>query len=94
MSDPNTDPTAPIPWYQSRILVGILTAVCTQVLARVQAKFHVDLSVFGINANDLASWVLDAVSAIAIAVAAHARVTKPIPPVTFSKPPQAPPPAK
>lgn len=81
----NTPPAA-IPWYRSTVLVGILTAVCTQVIARVQAKYHVDLAVFGINANDLAGWVLDGISAAAVAWAAHGRVTQKASPQVTLKP--------
>lgn len=78
---------APIPWYKSPVLVGIATAAAAQLIARVQSKFHVDLAIYGINANDLANWALDTVSGVAIAVATRSRLTSTVAPVTFRKPP-------
>lgn len=85
-------PPAPIPWYKSPVLVGILTAVSAQIIARVQSYWHINLAVFGIDASDLANWILDAVSAAAVAWAARSRIKSTAAPVTFKKPP-APPPA-
>ncbi len=90
MTDDNTQPqppaAAPIPFWKSPVLVGIATAAAAQVIARVQSKFHVDLSVYGVNANDLANYALDLVSGLAVTWAAHARATSTIAPVTFMKP--------
>lgn len=80
-----------IPWYRSKILVGVLTAIAAQVLSRVQAKYHVDASVYGINANDLATWALDAISALGAGLAVHGRATqKAAPAITLTKPPAPP----
>lgn len=72
-----------IPWYKSRILQGILTVAVTQLIGRVQAQYHVDLSVMGISVTDIVSWLMDMISAGALAWAAHARIalSVPIPPV-------------
>ncbi len=80
----DTTPQAPaaLPWYRSAVLQGILTVIVTQLIGRVQAKYHVDLSVFGLNVNDIVSWAMDALSAAALAYAAHARVAKPLPAIT------------
>lgn len=87
---PVPQPATPIVWYKSPVLVGLLTAASAQVISRVQSKYHVDLAVFGINATDLANWVLDAVSAAAVGWAARSRIKSTAAPVTFTKPPDPP----
>lgn len=72
----SSSPPAAMPWYRSQILQGILTAIIAQLLARLTAKYHIDFSALGITANGAAQWVLDAVSAGAIAYAAHGRITQ------------------
>lgn len=80
------DPSAAIPWYRSAVLKGILVLICTQILDRVQKKYQLNLSVFGLDANDLADWILEyVVTPAAGAYIVHARVTKPSPPVTLTK---------
>lgn len=86
MNTPDPTQQQPIPFYRSAVLRGLLAAVFSQVLARVAAQYHINFALFGVDANSLASWTLDAISGIAIYYAAHARVTKPLPPVTFTKP--------
>lgn len=70
-----------IPWYKSRILQGLLTIVVSQIVARVQAQFHVDF--MGISVTDIVNWLMDAITAGAVYWATHARVVPavPIPPV-------------
>lgn len=87
--DTNTEqPQAPaaMPWYRSKIIVAILTAVATQILARVKAKYHIDLTVFGVTADELVEGALDAITALAVTYATHARVTqKAAPQITLTK---------
>lgn len=75
-----TDPVA-VPFYKSRILQGILTIVITQLVARIQSRYHVDF--MGISVTDIVNWVMDALSTAGAYWAAHARVASdvPIPPV-------------
>jgi hypothetical protein len=79
-----TSPAA-IPWYRSRILQGLLIAALVQGLGILKRQYHIDLSIYGLDANSIASWLMDALSAAAIAYAAHARVTLPMPMVTGSR---------
>lgn len=75
-----------VPWYRSRILQGLLTIVVSQVVARVQAQFHIDF--MGMSVTDIVNWLMDAITAGAVYWATHARVAPavPIPPVvTFTK---------
>ena len=74
-----------IPWYKSAILRGILIAVVTQVIDKVQIHYHMNLSVFGLNAQNVADWAMDAISAAAVGYAMHGRIAKPVPPVTLTK---------
>lgn len=74
-----------IPWYRSAVLQGILTALAAQLLARVKAKYHLDFAVYGVTADAAAQWALDAISAAAIAYAAHGRVAKPLPALTLTR---------
>lgn len=85
-SDPtaNAAPAA-IPWYKSHILQGILTVVVTQVIAKVASLYHIDFAVLGLDVNSIVEWLMNIISAAAVAYATHARVTKPIPPVTLTK---------
>lgn len=78
---------APIPWYRSAVLQGLLVAAATQVLLKIKNQYNIDLSVYGIDASSLASWVLNIISAAALTYAAHGRIAKPLPPVTFRKTP-------
>lgn len=77
--------TTAIPWYKSAVLRGLLIAVSTQVIDKVQAHYHMNLSIFGLDAQDIADWVLDVISAAAAAYAVHGRVSKPAPTVTLTK---------
>jgi len=77
-----TDPVA-LPWYRSRIIVGIATIIATRLLDYAQKQWHFDASVFGLTVTDIVSFILDGIVAISAYVALHARVapTIPIPPV-------------
>jgi hypothetical protein len=84
MADQTPAPAA-IPWYRAAVLQSLLVIVFTQVLARVAAHFHIDvaaLSALGIDPNALTQWTLDGISALAIAYAAHGRISKPLPAIT------------
>lgn len=84
--DPVPPPTpAAIAWYRSHILQGILTVVVSQVIAKVTAQYHIDFAVLGLDVNSVVEWLMNIISAAAVAYATHARVTKPIPPVTLTK---------
>ena len=74
-----------IPWYKSAVLRGILIAVASQIIDKVQKQYHMDLSVFGLNPQSIADAALDLISAAAAAYAIHGRVAKPNPPVTLTK---------
>lgn len=71
----NENPAA-IPWYKSTILRGVLTIVVTQVLAHAQAQFHFDAQVMGLNVNDVVGYIMDLISAGALAYMTHGRVTQ------------------
>lgn len=79
------DPTQAIPWYKSRVLVGLVTIVVSQVVDQVQKHYKINLGAFGISINDLVDYILDGVGVAAASWVAHARVTKPSPPVTLTK---------
>jgi hypothetical protein len=66
-------PTA-IPWYQSKIMRGIVIGFALQIINKVQTKFQVDVSAFGFSANELAQYVLDLFTAAAVAYTAKARI--------------------
>ncbi len=70
-----------IPWYRSKILQGILTSIVAQVLARSKLSSIITSD----QAVQIIDFALDSISGAALAYAAHARVTKPIPPVSISK---------
>lgn len=72
-----------LPWYRSRIVVGIATIVATRLLDYAQKQWHFDASVLGVTVNDLVSFILDGIAAVSAYVALHARVAPsvPIPPV-------------
>lgn len=78
-------PPAAIPWYKSAVLRGILVCVIAQIGARVKAKYHIDFEMYGVTADSAAQWVLDTLSAAAIAYAAHGRVARPLPIVTRTR---------
>ena len=71
----------PIPWWQSKILQGLLVAVVTQGLA------HSGLA--GVITTDqgvqIINWILEGVSGLAAGYAAHARITSPVPPIAGTK---------
>jgi hypothetical protein len=79
------DAPAAIPWYKSAVLRGILVAVVTQIIGKVQAKYHIDVTTFGLNINDLVGWLMDLISAAAAAYAFHGRLVKPLPDITLTK---------
>jgi hypothetical protein len=79
----NDEPT--IPWYKSRILQGLLTILITQLIAKITSLWHIDFAVLGLDVNSVVEWLMNIISAAAVAYATHARVTKPIPPVTLTK---------
>jgi hypothetical protein len=74
-----------IPWYKSRILQALLTVVVTQVAAKISAQYHIDFVVLGLDANSVVQWLMDVISAGAVAYATHARVAKPTPPITLTQ---------
>lgn len=78
--NPSTPPTS-IPWYQSAVLKGLLIAALTQLLVQLKHKYNIDLSVYGVDVNDIAVWLMNIVGAAAVAYAAHGRVSKPLPQV-------------
>jgi hypothetical protein len=65
-----------IPWYNSTVLRGILTIVVTQAVSRVQAQYHIDFTVLGLGVNEIVAWIMDVISAAALAYMAHGRVTQ------------------
>jgi hypothetical protein len=77
---------AAIPWYQSKIIRGIVAGVVAQIIKRVQETYHIDLSVLGISANDLVAGAMDFIALAAVAFTARARLTQTSAPViTASK---------
>jgi hypothetical protein len=76
-------PDIAMPWYRSRILQGILTVAVTQLVKHVAAHYDIDMTVWGTAVPDIVNGAMDGMSAIALAWAAHARIspTVPIPPV-------------
>jgi hypothetical protein len=85
MNSPDPVPPAVIPWYKSTILRGILIAFATQLIDKIQIRYHMNLSLFGLNAQDVADWAMDAISAGAMAWAVKGRVVGPVPPVALNK---------
>lgn len=85
------DPTQPvaIPWYKSRVLQGILIAVVSQGILRVKQQFGLDLTLYGVDANSGAAWLLDVISALALAYSTRARISGPMPPVVTTTQPKA-----
>jgi hypothetical protein len=79
----NDEPS--IPWYKSRILQGILTIVVTQLIAKITGMWHIDFAVLGLDVNSIVEWLMNIISAAAVAYATHARATKPIPPITLTQ---------
>jgi hypothetical protein len=76
---------AAIPWYKSQVLRGIVLAILTQVIARIQSYYHIDMTVFGLSADNVTGWTLDVISAAAAAWAIRARAAKPNPPLVSSQ---------
>ena len=76
---------AAIPWYHSAILRGILAAFFTQILAKINRAYHVDLTVWGLDVNTCTEIALDGISSAALAYAFHGRTVKPLPAVTLTK---------
>ena len=72
----NETPPAAMPWYRSTVLRGVLTILVTQILSKVQAQYHIDSSVLGLNVTDMVSWLMDLISAGALAYMTHGRVTQ------------------
>ena len=72
------DPLEPvaIPWYKSKILQGILTGIVAQIVARLQSVYHIDITVWGLDVPSLVQWLMDLITAGAIAYTTHARVTQ------------------
>jgi hypothetical protein len=84
------DPQAAIPWYKSKILLSIITGVLLQVANKIQTKYHVDIQVVtGVTISDLASWLLDAATGIAVAACSYFRVKQSSAPQITMTPTQA-----
>lgn len=82
MTDEQNVPSA-IPWYKSKILQGIITGVVAQLISKVQVRYNLDLSVWGITANDIVSWTMDVITALAVGYTAHARINQTVTPPTI-----------
>jgi len=76
----NETPAA-APWYKSKILQGILTIVVTQLIGKLQTLYHFDTTLLGFGINDIVAWLMDLISAAALAYTTHARVTQKTVPV-------------
>jgi hypothetical protein len=74
---PDPAPAA-IPWYESNILRGIVTGLVAQVLARLQSRFGMHL-IPGLD-TELVNWIMDAITAGAIAYTTRARVIQKVAP--------------
>lgn len=70
------DAPVAIPWYKSTVLRGILTIIVTQIVGKLQTQYHFDTTVAGLGVNDIVSWVMDGISAGALAYMTHGRVTQ------------------
>ncbi len=80
----NEIPPAAMPWYKSTVLRGVLTIVVTQIVSHAQAQYHFDTQLLGLGVNDIVSWVMDLISALAYMT--HGRVTqKSAPTITASQ---------
>jgi hypothetical protein len=77
-----SDIPASVPWYKSAVLRGLIVIVISQGLRIIKDRYHIDLTLSGISADGIATWLLDIVSAVAVAYAAHGRISKPNPPIT------------
>ena len=69
------DTPAAIPWYRSTVFRGILTIVVTQAINKSQAEFHFDATVLGLGVNEVVGWIMDLISAGALAYMGHGRAT-------------------
>lgn len=67
---------AAIPWYKSTVLRGVLTIVVTQIVNYLQGHFHIDAQVLGLSVNDVVGWMMDVISAGALAYMTHGRITQ------------------
>lgn len=69
------DTPAAIPWWKSTVFRGILTIVVTQVISKAQAQYHFDATVLGLGVNEVVGWIMDLISAGALAYMGHGRAT-------------------
>jgi hypothetical protein len=87
MADDQTP--AAIPWYQSKVLQGVVTGLVAQVVSKVQAKYNFDITVLGITVNDLVSGVMDLITLVAVGWTARARLTQKTSPQIVASQPKA-----
>jgi hypothetical protein len=85
MNDDKADPVqqlTAIPWYQSKVLQGIIVSGASQIVASLQSHGIIKI------APDIDFWVeltFQAIAIIAAAYAFYARTNKPTPPVSMSQ---------
>lgn len=85
MNDAKADPVqqlTAIPWYQSRVLQGIIVSGASQIVASLQSHGIIKIT------PDIDFWVelvFQAIAIIAAAYAFYARTNKPTPPVSISQ---------
>jgi len=85
--DPVADSApAAMPWYRSKIVVGLVTVVVTQLVDHIQQRYHTNIGVLGFTINDIVSAVCDALGAASAYLILHSRVTqKAAPQITLTK---------
>ncbi len=79
------DVPSAIPWYKSHVLRSLLVILVSQGIARLQTRFHIDMNMYGVSTADAVNWLMDIISAGAIAWAAKARVSMPQPTITSTQ---------
>lgn len=83
MNTPDPIPPVSIEWYRSAIVRRLALSIVVQLLA----VLHLSQYVAGVNLSLLVDDLLEAAGIGYAAWALHARVTKPVPPITTEKKP-------
>jgi hypothetical protein len=82
MNTPDPVPPVTINWWESKIIRRLALSIVVQLLAVA----HLSKYVAGIDLSGLVDNLLELAGIAYAAWAVHARVTKPVPPITEKKP--------
>lgn len=83
MSTPDPIPQVSINWWESKIIRRLALSIIVQLLA----AFHLSQYVTGVDLSLLVDDLLELAGVAYAGWAIHARVTKPIPPISSEKKP-------